>query len=142
MAMFCQKRSFSKKHTVFSCWYFAKKPQCSHAHIFSKKRLFSQKHGALMLFFSNFSWKTPFYQMPYQVKNVNSVKTTLYGLWAKEVNRMPFFPIFHKKTTAFMPIFCHPTKPSLTLGLCHSGTDFFLFIYLLFEIDFCVPVVH
>ena len=121
---------FCKKNTLLSCSYFVKKTS-----ILSKARC------SHVIFFK-FSWKTPFYHMPYQVKNVNSVKTTLYGLWAKEVNRMPFFPIFHKKTTAFMPIFCHPTKPSLTLGLCHSGTDFFLFIYLLFEIDFCVPVVH
>ena len=68
MAIFCQKRSFSKKHTVFSCPYFAKKPHCSHAHILSKKRLFSQKHNALMLFFSNFHGKPPSITCPYKVK--------------------------------------------------------------------------
>ena len=83
------------------------------------------------VFFFNFKWETPIYHAHIWSKNVNSVKTTLYGLWAKEVNRMPFFPIFHKKTTAFMPIFCHPTKPSLTLGLSHSGTDFFfIFVFI------------
>ena len=65
MLIFCQKNVYSLKSTMLSCYFFQ---------IFMENPLLS--HALI------------------RSKNVNSVKTTLYGLWAKEVNRMPFFSHF------------------------------------------------
>ena len=67
MAIFCQKHLNSLKKTLLSFSYFV------------KIRKFSQKHGALMSFFWTFWWKTPCCHAHIWSKNVNSVKTTIYG---------------------------------------------------------------
>ena len=53
-------------------------------------------------------------------RNSNYVKTPLH-YWPKS-QRMPFFPIFHVKISADMPIFCHKNIHSLkNKSLCsHS----------------------
>ena len=49
--------------------------------------------------------KNPLLSCPYLIKNVNSIKTTLYYEPKKSI-WCPFFPISHEKIIAFMPIFC------------------------------------
>ena len=49
--------------------------------------------------------KNPLLSCPYLIKNVNSIKTTLYYEPKKSI-WCPFFPISHWKIIAFMPIFC------------------------------------
>ena len=76
---------------------WAKKVNSMHwAHILSKKRPLSQKHNALVTFFSIFHEKPPAVMPIFGQKNVNSVKTTLY-YGSKKVNRMPFFSDFSQK---------------------------------------------
>ena len=61
----------------------------------SKKRLFSQKHCAIMSIKKK-TWKTPCCHAHIWSKNVNSEKNNT-TLWAKEVSRMPFFSDFSRK---------------------------------------------
>ena len=120
------KRPFSK-NTLLSCPYFVKKHQ------------FSKKHGALISFFSNLSWKTHCCHTHIWSKKT-SILSKLHQSWAKKVNRMPFFfqfftkkllllcPYFvkkrpfSKKHTALMPIFCrknvHPLKNTMLHVIC------------------------
>ena len=70
----------SLKNTLLSSLYFVKKTS-----------ILSKALGSQVIFFNCFV-KNPLVPCPYLVKkNVNSVKPTLYGLWAKKVNRSPFF---------------------------------------------------
>ena len=103
------------------------KKDCSHAHIFLKniyslkntllifiyyvkKCPFSQRHYAFIPFFSIFLEK-PSVAMLSGQKNVNSVKTTLYYvLWAKNFNKMSFFPIFHEKYLLSCPCIVKTTS--------------------------------
>ena len=79
MAAFMPIKNFtSLKHTLFPC------------PLFVKKRQFSQKHGSLMSFFSNISWKTPAVMPMLGQQNVNSVNTTKYYGPKKSIGR-PFF---------------------------------------------------
>ena len=81
------------------------KTNCSHAHIWSKKRQFSKKNSALITFFSNFSWKTPSPVKPiFGPKNCQCFQNYTI-LWAKKVKRMPFFPTFHEKLLLSCPYF-------------------------------------
>ena len=92
---------------------------------FCKKTFILLKHTVLMLIFCqktfilsktlcSYVYEKPPAVIPiFGPKNVNSVLTTLYGLWAKKVNRIPFFPIFHENITALMPIFCQQNVHSL-----------------------------
>ena len=41
-------------------------------------------------------------------------------LWAKKINRMLFFPIFHEKTILLMPIFCQKNVHSLKTQCSHA----------------------
>ena len=91
---------FSKKKNVHSL-----KKHCFHAHILSKKCPFFQKHCALMSIFFKIFIKNPLLSCPYLIKNVNSIKTTLYYEPKKSI-WCPFFPISHGKIIPFMPIFC------------------------------------
>ena len=62
------------------------------------------KHGALSFFF-NFFMKSCSHAHDWPTKRQFYQNYTL--LWAKKVNRMPFFSDFsRKKITALMPIFC------------------------------------
>ena len=66
MPIFYQKCVYSLKNTLLSCPYQ------------SKKRPFSQKHGALMCFFFKFFMKNSCCRAHDWSKNVNFVKTNLY----------------------------------------------------------------
>ena len=67
----------SQKNTMLSCPEFVKKTS-----ILSKTLC---SHVIYLM-------KDPLVPCSYLVKkNDNSVKTTLYGLWTKKVNTMPFF---------------------------------------------------
>ena len=61
------------------------------------------KRGALSFFFKFFK-KSCCHAHDWPTKRQFCQNYTL--LWAKKVNRMPFFPISHEKITALMPIFC------------------------------------
>ena len=111
---------------AFFC-YFSRKNYYSNAHV-SKRRPFSKKHIALMPIFcsktSNFS-KTlcsHFIFFKFHMKNTLSCSYLTKNcqfcqnytiLLAKKVNRMPFFPIFHVKITALMPMLCQKDVHSL-----------------------------
>ena len=92
MTIFCQKNVHSLKNKLLSCLYFV------------KKSILSKTLRSHVIFFSNFSWKTPAVMPIFGQKNVNSVKTTLYYGSKKSIG-CPFFPIFHEKINALMPIF-------------------------------------
>ena len=128
------------KHPILSCRYFVKKRQfcqnqntwwaikvqkmpffsdslrknrCSHTHMFSQVRLFSEEHTSLKFmyyektsvlsktlcscpfFLQVFYEKPPAVKAIYGQKDVKSVKITLF--WAKKDNRMPFFSDFSRK---------------------------------------------
>ena len=72
------------------------KTPCSHAHILSKNSPFSQNHGALMSFFSNFSLKPPCCHVHIWLKKSQFCQNYTI-LWAKKVNQMPFFSDFTRK---------------------------------------------
>ena len=102
---------------------FSQKKHCSHAHILSKNIS---------------SLKTRFSYAYIMSKNAHSLKDTMLSshfffklktpaampisgqkrqfcqnypiLWAKKVNRIPFFPIFYEKINALMPIFYQKTS--------------------------------
>ena len=123
MPIFCQKTSILSKQNYNTWWaikvhkipFFlilhekiaALIPIFYHKYVFSlkntllssscimKKRPISQKHCALMSFFSSFLWKTPAVKPIYRQKTVQSLKITLF--WAKKDNRMPFFSDFSRK---------------------------------------------
>ena len=83
-AHFWQKCPFSKKHVALMP-------------IFCQKMSIFSQHGALISFFSNFSWKTPFgHAHDWSKKRQFCHNYTL--LWARNINRLPFFflPIFTK----------------------------------------------
>ena len=67
----------------------------------------SKKRSSHVIFFK-FFMKNPFLSCPYLVKNVNSVKTTLYYK-PKNSIRPPFVRIYIK-STALMPIFYQKTS--------------------------------
>ena len=89
---YCQKNVSSLKNTVLSCHFIQ---------IFHAKPPFCQKYSDIMPFLL----KTLAIMPIFSPKNVKFVKFTKI-LWAKKVNRMPLFPIFYKKITFLMPIFC------------------------------------
>ena len=89
---------------MLSCPYFVKKSsilwktRSSYAHILSKKTSILSKHGALMLFFSTFSWKNPLLCFRAQDRSKKSKFYLNYTLlWAKKVRRMPLFSEFSRK---------------------------------------------
>ena len=122
MPIFYQKNVHSLKNTMLSCPHFVKKTstlsitQCSH-----------------VIFFTSFM-KNPPVSCPYLVKKRQFCQNYTI-LWAKKVNRMPFFSDFSrknhcshahilskkrpfsKKHTSPMPIFCQKTS-ILTKSLC------------------------
>ena len=65
-----------------------------------------------MPFFSKYLLKTPYYHAHIQSKKRQNCQNYKI-LWAKKVNRMPFFPIFHEKMTFLMPIFYQKNVYSL-----------------------------
>ena len=115
---------------------FSRKNLCSHAYILSKKPPFSKKHNVLIPIFNqkivhslkntvfschffNFFFKKPTAVMPIFGKKRQFCQNYTI-LWAKKVNRMPFFLIFREKTKTLMPIFCQPNVHSIknTLFSC------------------------
>ena len=84
-------------------------------------------------FFSKFSWKTPCsHAHDWSKKRKFCQNYTL--LWAKKVNRMPFFPISDEKITALMSIFCQKrlfskNKTSTLLKTKCSRVIFSFFFY-------------
>ena len=104
--------------------------------IFGQKNVLSlEKHSALMPIFCQknvhslkktvlscqvFHDKPPAAMPIFGKRNRNYVKTPLH-YWPKS-QRLPFFPIFHVKISADMPIFCHKNIHSLkNKSLCsHS----------------------
>ena len=98
---------------LFFFLIFARENCCSHAHIISKRRLFSKSHPALkpifrektsilskdyalmLFFFSNF-YENPCCQAHIWSKNFNSVKTTVYFVSKKLLER-PFFLFLYGK---------------------------------------------
>ena len=66
---------------------------------------FSRKNYCSYVNFFKIFIKNPLLSCPYLIKNVNSIKTTLYYEPKKSIG-CPFFPISHGKTIALMPIFC------------------------------------
>ena len=134
MPIFCQKNVNSVKITqydqkseedVLFFGYFRKKAlmhiyfqkknvhsfkrHCPHAHILSKKTSIFSKTLCFYVNFFKIFIESPQLSCPYLIKNINSIKTTLY-YEQKKVNRMPFFPISHGKIIALMPIFCKKTS--------------------------------
>ena len=123
--IFCQKMSILKKS------------QCSHGHILSKKRRFSQKHCAhnrpfykehatLMpilciktsilsktlcshVIYFHFSMKNPCCQSAYLAKNTSILSKVPY-IRGKKGKTMPFFPNISQKLSALMPILCQKTS--------------------------------
>ena len=88
------------------------KPHCSHIHILSEKQIFSQKQGTLMSFCFNFFMKIPCCDFHIWFKQCQFYQN-LTIFWAKKVNKIPFSPIFYKKVSAVMPIFCQKNVHSL-----------------------------
>ena len=98
MPIFCQKNVNSLKNTLLSCPYYV------------KKYLFFRKHDTLMFFLIKL--KSPCWHANIWLrKRIFSQNQTI--LWAKKVDMMSFFPIFHEKNTALMPTFCHKNVYSL-----------------------------
>ena len=71
-----------------------------------KKMSILSKNSALMSFFSNCVWKTPFCHAHDWSKSVKSVKTKLYCAPKRSIG----WYFFRKKIIAFMPIFCQKTS--------------------------------
>ena len=85
------RRPFSK-NTLVSCPYFVKninsqKTRCSH-----------------IIFFSNLKWKIPCCHTHIWSKKCKFCENYTI-LWAKKVNRMPFFLICHEKISTLIPYF-------------------------------------
>ena len=92
MPIFCQQNVYSLK------------TQRSHVHILSKN-INSLKKSALISFFQIYHEKPPAF-IPIFGQKKRQFCENYTTLWAKNVNRVPFFsPIFHEKITAVMPIF-------------------------------------
>ena len=90
--VFCEKNIQSLTNMWLSSPYFAK-----------KKSILS-KHGARTSFFFNFFMKNPCgHAHDWSNKRQFCQNYTL--LWAKKVNRMDFFPIFHEKSLLLPPSF-------------------------------------
>ena len=102
MPIFCKNIVRSLKHT------------CSYAHILYKKRPFSQKQIALILFFSNFSLKTPGVHAHIWSKILQFCQN--FTLWTKKSIGCLFFPIF----PALMPIYFHNNVHSLKTHCSHA----------------------
>ena len=122
MPIFGQINVNSVKNTLYylskkSIWcpflpIFLEKKNCTHAHILSKKRPFSKKQTGLMPIFCQknvLSLKNTkllcncfqiFHEKPPADMPICSQKTSILSkpiLWAKKVNRMPFFSDFSRK---------------------------------------------
>ena len=107
MPIFCQK-IHSLKNTALSCHFFQifhEKPPAVMP-IFGQKNVnsvkttlyYGPKKSIGCPFFSIFFEKPPVVMFISGKKYVNSVKTTLYYvLWAKKVDKMPFFSDFLRK---------------------------------------------
>ena len=93
--IFCKKRPFSQK--TF----------CYHAHIMSKKRPSSQKHGASCHLHQFFYEKTPAVMQIFG-QNASSLPKLHYTIGYKS-QKYTLFPIFHTKSNALM-IFCNKTS--------------------------------
>ena len=102
-----KKCSFSKKQTTLMPTF------CQ------KKLPFSQKYSALMSFFSKSFHDKHATVIPMFGRKRQFCKNYTI-LWAPRVNRMPFFPIFHEKIIALIPIFRQKNVNSLksTLTSC------------------------
>ena len=100
---------------------------CSHSHILSKKRPFSQKRSVLTSFFFKYNMENPAFTLIFGKKNLNSVKTTVYYGPKNSIGSL-FFQFltkksllsclyfvkkrqFSRKLTALMPIFCQKKRP-------------------------------
>ena len=70
-----------------------------------------------MSFFSIFSWKSRYCNAHIWSKKSQFCQNNI--IWAKKVNRMPFFPTSHAKITALMPIFCQQNANSLKTHFSH-----------------------
>ena len=84
------------KSTVLSSPYFV------------KKSFILPKQNSLMSFFFQIIPEKPPAVKPILI-NKRQFCQNWDILWAIKVNRMPFFPIFHEKITALMPILCQKT---------------------------------
>ena len=116
---------FVTKNQPLSCPYcvkkrqISKKTQCSHAYFLSKKCQLSQKHCALISFFS-FHEKPPAVMPILGQKNVNSDKTTkCYGPKKSIGCRIFFKNVYFHKNTAFIRVFCQKNVYSLKTQCCH-----------------------
>ena len=92
-----------KNHYLLSCSYFIKKnvqilenTLLSCPYFLKKTTILTQKHSSFKYFFSKFSWKTPCCHVHIWL-NKRQFCQKYALLWAKKVNRMPFFLIFHEK---------------------------------------------
>ena len=103
-------------------WDFSHTVNCFHIHILSKKRLFSQKHNALISIFCQktsilskplcshvilctFFMKTPLRSCPYLVKK-STILSKLHFIFyygSKKSIKCPFFLIFHEKCLRSYP---------------------------------------
>ena len=97
-----------KKHTLLSSPYFVKKTSRS------------LKNTVLLSLFLKFFMNNPLLWSSYWVKNVNSLKITLY-FWSKKSIGCPSFSIFRqKKITAVVPIFVQKLSILWTTHCYHA----------------------
>ena len=110
----------------------SRKKRYSHSHMLSKKhpfcknlllcpdivkkRPFSQQHRFFSFHFLKFSMTNPCCH----AHSWSKKRQFCHNYTAKKVNRTPFFPIFHEKINAPMPIFCWKNihYPKTTLLSC------------------------
>ena len=98
---------------------YSLKIPCSHYHILSKKRLFSQKRDALMSLLQLFHEKRPVAMPIIGRKKTNSVKTTVFN-GPKKTIACPFSMVFYEKITTLSLIFCQKKIHSLKTRSSHA----------------------
>ena len=109
---------------------------------FVKKHPFSQKHTSHISFFK-FCMKHPLLSCPYFVKKRQFCQNYPI-LWAKKVNKMVFFPIFHEKS---MLSFLYFIKNSSILSKtqcsqAHILSKHFLSLKNSALISFCIQILY
>ena len=123
MPILGQKNVISVKTTLYygqkkslGCSFFQKRPfskktNCSHVHILSKKRIFSQKHSAHMyFFFFKFVMENPLLSCPYFVKKTSILSNLYYIMGQKSQQDALFFRFFMINSLLSCPYFVKKTS--------------------------------
>ena len=82
-----------------------------------KTSILSKTQCSHVLFFSNFSWKTP--AVVHMIGQKTSILSKLHSILGQKSHRMPFFPISHEKVSALMSIFCQKNVHSQKRNSSH-----------------------